>query len=106
MRKWIVVTLMAVICLLWLVTVSADTGFTITETGTNQMTMFKNAGIMQCSTYFNVLFNDTGLAASAGYALALTNVFDGSSGGVHKEHLRVHVPSHDCVVYRARLVRP
>ena len=55
---------------------------------------------------FNVLFNDTGLAASAGYALALTNVFDGSSGGFHKEHLRVHVPSHDCVVYRARLVRP
>ena len=53
-----------------------------------------------------VLFNDTGLAASAEYAFALTNVFDGSDGGVHREHLRVHVPAHDCVVYRVKLVQP
>ena len=52
------------------------------------------------------LFNETGLAASAGYALKLTNVMDGSDGGIHREHVRVRVPAHDCVVYRARLVRP
>ena len=53
-----------------------------------------------------VLFNDTGLPAAAGYAFSLTNVFDGSDGGVHREHLRVRVPAHDCVVYRVRLVKP
>ena len=71
MRKWIVATVMAVICLAWLSAASADTGFTITETGTNEMTMFKNAGIMQCSTYFNVLFNATGLDENE--AIRLTN---------------------------------
>ncbi len=52
-----------------------------------------------------VLFNDTGLPASARCALKLTDVFDGTDGGVHREHFRTRVNAHDCRVFRARLVK-
>ena len=64
MRKWIVAILVAMLCLFVLTMASADTGFTITETGTNELTMFKDAGIMECGTYFHVMFNAAGLDKS------------------------------------------
>lgn len=71
MRKWIFVTLVTVFCLAVMTMASADTGFTITEVGMDEWTLFKDAGIMtQTSVYYNVLFNATGIDTSKSITLA------------------------------------
>lgn len=52
-----------------------------------------------------MLFAEFGLPAHSGYGFKVKNVFTGEDAGVYKEYLRVPVPAHDCVVYRAQLVR-
>ena len=51
------------------------------------------------------LFNDTGFDVNAGLAMKFTDVFEGKDGGIHREHLRVRVPAHDCAVFHVELVR-
>jgi len=53
---------------------------------------------------YRVLFNDTGLAASACKAFQFTDVMTGENIGIHREHLKVQVPAHDCRVFRTELV--
>ncbi len=52
----------------------------------------------------NANFEDAGLPYSAGYALELTDVFTGETI-TKAEYYNPVVPAHDCLVYRARLVK-
>ncbi len=54
---------------------------------------------------YRVLFNDTGLDVKAGVALSFHEVITDEDAGVHREHLYVKVPSHDCRVFRVSLVQ-
>ncbi|MBQ9324225.1 MAG: glycoside hydrolase family 27 protein [Clostridia bacterium] len=54
---------------------------------------------------YRVLFNDTGLDVKAGVALSFHEVITDEDAGVHREHLYVRVPSHDCRVFRVSLVQ-
>lgn len=51
------------------------------------------------------LLNDAGLAPGSGYGFRLHDVFTGEDAGIVTELMDVKVPSHDCKVYRASLVR-
>ncbi len=48
---------------------------------------------------------DIGLTAECGYGLALTDVFNDSDSERFKDYIRVSVPSHDCRVFMASLVK-
>jgi alpha-galactosidase len=51
------------------------------------------------------LLADYGLAPGCGYGLELTDVFTGKVEGVFDQMYRAIVPSHDCAIYRAKLVK-
>ncbi len=70
MRKWFTMALLTVICIACLAAASAETSFAITETSRNEWTLFKNTGVMSRYTYFNALFNATGLDASKVFTIS------------------------------------
>ncbi|MBO4791612.1 MAG: glycoside hydrolase family 27 protein, partial [Clostridia bacterium] len=49
-------------------------------------------------------FEDIGLPASSGKALALTDAFTGEDAGVFKEYKSERVKPHDCALYIAKIV--
>lgn len=51
------------------------------------------------------LFTDIGLPYPSGVGLEVKDIFTGEEMGVKRDELRVRVPSHDCRVFRCRLVR-
>ena len=56
-------------------------------------------------TKANIRFYDIGLDAGCGYGFQLTDIFTGEDVGMYHEIYTLHVPAHDCRIYRARLQR-
>ena len=48
---------------------------------------------------------DMGLCKSSGYGMVFKDVFTGEESDVHTDDFPVSVPTHDCKVYRVRLVK-
>ena len=51
------------------------------------------------------IFSDFGLPAHAGYDVRVHDLLDGTPDGVYREYMHLNVPSHDCRVFQARLIR-
>lgn len=50
-------------------------------------------------------FYDYGIDTMCGFGFHMTDLFTGEDAGVHNEIYQVRVPSHDCKIYKAKLVR-
>ena len=50
-------------------------------------------------------FYDIGLTVASGYALEFTDIFTGETVGTFTENYGTHIKSHDCKIYRTKLVK-
>ena len=64
---------------------------------------FFNLGERECKVPF--YFIDSGVPAESGYGFDMTDLFTGENIGVKSDYMSVKVPKHDCVIYRAKLIR-